>query len=115
MFRVGHGGREDGVGSIQAGRGKVKRAREREIVHAATSCKNAIPGLDQLMTAIDHPISLADSAKMKRESTELLSRYAIYRQIVTPWNGKYCVSYSRYQRVSITRKAPMLLSQTAAG
>jgi hypothetical protein len=34
-------------------------------VHAATSWINAIPGLDQLMTAIDHPIPLADSAKMK--------------------------------------------------
>ena len=39
-------------------------------MHAAASCistfwKYAIPGLDQLMTAIDHSIALADSAKMK--------------------------------------------------
>ena len=43
--------------------GKVKRVRG--IVHAATSCKKCHSKLDQLMTAIDHPISLTDSAKMK--------------------------------------------------
>lgn len=37
--------------------GRIKRVRE--IVHAAASW------LDQLMTVIDHPIPLADSAKVK--------------------------------------------------
>ncbi len=64
--------------------GWVKKARE--IVHAAASC---FPGLDQLMTAIDHPIPLADSAKMKSIDS--------YPSMPIPSNcdsleGEYCVS-----------------------
>jgi hypothetical protein len=46
-------------------RQRVRVKRARKIVHAATSWKNCHRRLDQLMAAIDHPISLADSAKMK--------------------------------------------------
>jgi hypothetical protein len=74
VVTLGDGGEGWGVGSsvgdmVKARRmgweeyrqgGRVKKARE--IVHAAASC---IPWLNQLMTAKDHTIPLADSVKMK--------------------------------------------------